>query len=324
MRFRFARSLRGIAFVSLLVACGSRTGLFTVDTPEELPLADAGQDGSRRDSGFDGDFPDALPPLDVQPPTDVNRNDCPDADSTYVYLVGEGNELYSFYPPDASFRFIGNLACPTADPGATPFSMAVDRKGKAYVVFSDGELFNVSTLTAACISTAYVPNQQGFSSFGMGFATIGAGPDEALFLANDPQTTGGNGASALGRLEIPQLTITRIGNFSPQIRGAEFTGTGDGRLFAFYNKTDNNGPSFIGEINTSTGAVIGEKFLPGVSQGSGWAFGFWGGDFYTFTSADGATSNVTRYRPMDDTVTDITTLPARIVRAGVSTCAPQQ
>ena len=93
---------------------------------------DAGGDGPiRLDGSVDSSIPDALPPLDVQPPIDANRNDCPDADSTYVYLVSASTELYSFYPPDETYRFIGNLVCPTQDGNATPFSMAVDRKGKA-------------------------------------------------------------------------------------------------------------------------------------------------------------------------------------------------
>ena len=75
-----------------------------------------------------GQVSDALPPIDVTVPVDA-FNDCPDAGATLIYVVSEQNELLSFYPPTATFTPIGTLACPDADPTATPFSMAVDRTG---------------------------------------------------------------------------------------------------------------------------------------------------------------------------------------------------
>ncbi|MGH7281076.1 MAG: hypothetical protein ACRELY_06100, partial [Polyangiaceae bacterium] len=62
--------------------------------------------------------------------------------------------------------------------------------------------------------------------------------------------------------------------------------------------------------------------LPGVTIQGGWAFGFWGGDFYTFTG--GGPSTVTRFRPSDKSIVQVATYPSEIVGAGVSTCAPQQ
>src|SRR5262249_19500434 len=115
-------------------------------------------------------------------------------------------------------------------------------------------------------------------------------------------------------------------DFSPKISRAELTGTGDGRLYAFYTQPGQNtdtSPSLIGEIDSQTGRVIGQRTFPTVHQGDAWAFAFWSGDFYMFHAPRGATT-VTRWRPTDDSVTDITTTPLRIVGAGVSTCAPQQ
>ena len=64
--------------------------------------------------------------------------------------------------------------------------MAVDRTGIAYVVFSpSGELFRVSTATAACEPTPFVSGQGGFSStFGMGFSGDTDG-GETLYVAGD-------------------------------------------------------------------------------------------------------------------------------------------
>ncbi|MDB4944499.1 MAG: hypothetical protein JWP97_4033 [Labilithrix sp.] len=307
-----------------IFACGSRTGLFGEDDgtggtvlPDGavIPPGREGGPGPR-----DGEVTDdsSLPPLDAAP-RDASRLDCPDAEATLIYVVTTNYDLYSYYPTDGAFTFISKIACPSSG-GATPFSMAVDRKGIAYVAYNDGTLFRVSTLTGACIGTTFQPNQQGFSTFGMGFATNAAGPTETLYVASSGNS--GIGDGVLGRIDTTSFALTRIGNIVPATRGAELTGTGDGRLYGFYKRGENSPPSYIGEINPSTAAVLAETPLPSVDQGNGWAFGFWGGDFYMFTSADGVTSDVTRYRPADSSVTVVGNLPSLIVGAGVSTCAP--
>lgn len=325
-RRALARAPHVSVLLLCLAACGSRTGLFGEEDEDGDLLPDGGRivDGGR-DARFDGDapfFPDGpLPPIDAAP-RDANRTDCPDAEATLVYVVTTENELFSFYPVDGSFKFISKIACP-APPGDTPFSMAVDRKGVAYIEFTDQRIYRVSTATGACIGTTFQPNQQGFGNFGMGYATNDVGPTETLFLAgtrdqNMPTSPG------LARVDTTNFQLTKVGNFVPDIARAELTGTGDGRLYAFYTKGIGNGPpSFIGEIDTNTAAVVAETPFPTVDQGNGWAFAFWGGDFYMFT-APGGGSDVTRYRPIDNSVTVVATLPTRIVGAGVSTCAPSQ
>ena len=317
--------LARLAFVLLfIVACGSRTGLFGSDEDgfELLPDGGIRIDGGRDASVSDVQQFDVLPPLDARPPRDANRLDCPDPDSTLVYVVTTDNQLYSFYPTDGEFKFISNIACP-AESGETPFSMAVDRKGVAYVQFTDQKLYRVSTATGACVGTPFVPNQQGFGEFGMGYATNDIGPTETLFVAGTRGSTQMS-SPGLARIDSTTFALTKVGNFVPDIARAELTGTGDGRLYAFYTKGIENGPpSFIGEIDTNTAQVIAETPFPTVDQGNGWAFAAWGGDFYMFT-APGGGSDVTRYRPSDNSVTVVAQLPTRIVGAGVSTCAPAQ
>ena len=306
------------------VACGSRTGLWGTedDDVERLPDGGVRVDSGRDSSLTDASVPEVLPTIDAQPPRDASRIDCPDADSTLVYVVTTDNELYSFFPEDGSFKFISNIACP-APPGQSPFSMAVDRRGVAYVQFTDKRLYRVSTATGACIGTSFTPDQQGFGAFGMGYATNDVGPTEFLFVAgtrDQNQVT----SPGLARIDPATFALTKVGNFVPDIARAELTGTGDGRLFAFYTKSASNGPpSYIGEINTTTARLVAETPLPTVDQGNGWAFAFWGGDFYMFT-APGGGSDVIRYRPSDNSVTVVASLPTRIVGAGVSTCAPSQ
>jgi hypothetical protein len=319
-------AVRRVAFLLLLVACGSRTGLFVDDdgftnVPGQDAGPDAHRDGGRRDSAVE----DAPPPLDVRPPVDVDRRDCPDADATLVYTITSTYDLQSFNPDTGQFRLIGKIACPAGD--ATPFSMAVDRRGIAYVLFTDERLYRVSTATAACISTPYTPRQSNFRLFGMGFATNSVGPIETLFVAGDDRQNN-PGASGLARITPGPFGLTPVGDFFPSIDSAELTGTGDGRLFAFYRKGNDSPPSYIGEIDPDTAEVIGERRFDSVDQGWGWAFAYWGGDFYMFHApgADSASAStrVTRWRPADDSVTQVATTSLRIVGAGVSTCAPQQ
>ncbi len=312
-----------VASLGLASACGSRTGL-----PFEEATAvttDSGDGATKRDVTPDR-RPDVLPLIDATPLPDVVRNDCPDAAATLIYVVTTQYDLYSFEPTAGSFKRIGNITCP-APSGATPFSMAVDRRGVAYVVFQNsagpngpslpgnGMLFRVSTSTAACIGTSYVPGQQGIATFGMGFASNTNGPDETLFIASD------DGQPRLGAIDVQNFTLGIIGPFNPPITRAELTGTGDGRLFAFYAKSATS--SAIAQIDKQTGQVTAESPLATVSQGTHWAFGFWGGDFYTFTGPQGGTT-VTRFRPSDNSVADIAQLNQEIVGAGVSTCAPEK
>jgi hypothetical protein len=57
-----------------------------------------------------------------------------------------------------------------------------------------------------------------------------------------------------------------------------------------------------------------------------WAFAYWGGDFYFFTSSNAepaGVSLISRYHPGDPPVAKLlTTFGGTIVGAGVSTCAP--
>ena len=98
-----------------VASCGSRTGLFTegfgVGTTTNGPhtITEAGADGTldAADTGLD-----VIPPIDVMPKPDVDRTDCPDADATFIYVVTQQQELFSFFPPTLTFKLVGNLVCP--------------------------------------------------------------------------------------------------------------------------------------------------------------------------------------------------------------------
>jgi hypothetical protein len=304
-----------VASVAALAACGSRTGLLPATFVEDdaEPVLEAGTDAPLDRSPDVRDA--ALPPIDVTPPADV-ASQCPDAAATLVYVISESNNLYSFLPSTEAFTYIGTIECPASSGSA--FSMAVSRTGTAYVVFSDGELFRVSTATAACAATSFFPGQSGFPTFGMAFSNDTGDAGETLYVAGD------NDPSELARIDVTNFALTTVGAFEPPITRAELTGTGAGDLFAFWEQPD-SGPSAIVQIDKANARVTASSPLPGVMQGSGWAFAFWGGDFYLFTApGPTVTTIVQRYRPSDGSIVEVAKLDDLIVGAGVSTCAPQR
>jgi hypothetical protein len=107
-----------------------------------------------------------------------------------VYLVTDEDDLYGFQPDDLTFQKVGILRCPAA-PGATPNSLAVDRKGTAWVHYTDGSLHRASTRDARCVATAFGAQHNGFFQPGVAFASTGPDLiDETLFLWGGTTVTG--------------------------------------------------------------------------------------------------------------------------------------
>jgi hypothetical protein len=292
-----------------------------------LVLSSAGCGSSQR-SSFDG----ASGASTTTPPPDGNfgasdagatktgPDGCSDA-AKLVYVVDDAKQLYSFEPALLRFTKIGKLACPTT---ATPNSMAVDRSGTAWVNMSDGTLFKASTADASCSATPFQPNQQGFVRFGMAFASDTAGgTSETLYVVGINDTDSGKG---LAKIDLTTFVLTTIGDFSGALKGkgAELTGTGNGKLYGFFTTS----PATLAEIDKTTGATSNERKLDGVDTGSAWAFSFWGGDFWFYTAAGSLVpepSKVTQLRASSDDALQLVRSDVggfRIVGAGVSTCAP--
>jgi hypothetical protein len=291
--------------LTVAVACGARTGL---DVPERH---ETGPD-ARFEAGIDvieEDAPIEFPPLDAAK-HDVDITGCPPL--TYIWAVADDDYLLRFDPPSATFTKIAKIVCPAN--GSHPFSMAVDRESVAFVEYENGMLFQVSTADGSCASTPYVADQQPpFGNFGMAYVTVGTGPTEQLFIAAEQPST-------LGMIMPPTFTVQQIAVTTPEIGFAELTGTGDGRLYAYY-AFNGSGGSYIAELDKTTGQVLGQDSLPTVDRGSGWAFAFWGGDFWIFT--DPGTQNTWHWDTQAKTATLVAHYTAQIVGAGVSTCAPQ-
>jgi len=214
---------------------------------------------------------------------------CPSGSA--IYTLDSNADLYAFDPPSLTFSLIGTLNCPSAF--ATPFSMAVARDGTAWVVFTDGTLYTVDTMTAACSSTAFVPGQQGFLTFGMGFsANAPNSPDETLFVSEsnfDGSTIG------LATIDLQTLVLTPVAMYDSLNARAEMTGTGDAQLFGAFEGS----PYIVAEIDKTTAQILSQapqtaiNYAPGSSN---FAFAFWGGDFWLFVGP-GFSTDVFQYKP---------------------------
>lgn len=285
----------------------------------------------------DGSFGDQIEVCEFEQCTNGNCGDdvCGAAGADLIYLVDDTNNFYSFDPrllPNDPFRTIGVLSCAggTALPGfdpaegpATPFSMSVDRNGTAWVLYSSGRIFHVSTTDASCQPTTFQVGQNGFELFGMGFVSNSAGSnDETLFISGGAASSqsGGN----LGAINTGTLGVTSIGPLTTSAEyQPELTGTGDAELYGYYPGTN----SFVGRIDKTTGSNAQTwplESLTGTVRA--WAFAHWGGEYYIFiTTSDlfSDTANVLKLNTGTGMVTDVRSNTGKIiVGAGVSTCAP--
>ena len=303
--FCLASSFGLAAFTLGGASCGART-----DLGGHLEVDDATTEADHKaDAHADQDVFDA--PEDIVFPDVPIVTNCADAGTQYIYVITEQNELYSFFPPTLGFTKIGNIGCSSQ---ATPFSMGVDRSGIAYSVFTDGNLFEISTLNAACKATTFKPGQSGITTFGMGFeGAVDAG--ETLYIAGE-----GTNTARLGTIDTQTFKLSVIGPFQPKNGGrCELTGTGDGRLFAFCLPQQGNGGDLV-NLDPQTAQIIAEVAVPVGGSQDAFAYAFYGGLFYIFTGSQGST--VTTFDPISLQTKVVASLSSTIVGAGVSTCAP--
>jgi hypothetical protein len=251
--------------------------------------------------------------------------ECDPTTTLYVYVVAADNTLYRFFPPMLSFEAVGTLDCP--DSRSQPYSMAVDRFGTAWVEYGDGNLFHVSTKTAACTATPYQPPPPGgpFLNFGMGFSTNAVNSSNETLWVND-SGSGNRGGEGLGWIDTETYQLHYVGNYrglTNAINLAELTGTGDALLYGGFA----GDPFELAEIDKTNAQILSEAPMQAVTQTGNsalnFAFAFWGGAFWLFEGPD-SYSGVYLYNPTARTTTMVTQVPYVIVGAGVSTCAPRK
>lgn len=255
---------------------------------------------------------------------------CTNGDDSPVFVVSYATDgsavIHRFDPPSATFTTVQKLSCmidPSTPEGETPFSMAVDHAGQAYVLFRDGRVFRADTDGTDCSPTSYTYDPSLFSQvFGMGFAASAAWGGERLFVSSFFDGT----PSRLGYIDTDAMTFHPVGTFSKDVGYAELTGTGDGQLFGF-GITENDSTAHVVTIDPDTAAIVSDTAVSADENPGGWAFAFWGGDYYLFYS--GATlfsegSTVDRIRADGTVDQGYAKLPGRtIMGAGVSVCAPR-
>lgn len=269
-----------------------------------------------------------------------------------IYVVDETYNLLSFDPrligtPAGPYHVIGHLNCPnpgtSLQPGggaATPFSMAVDRNAVAWVLYSSGKLYKVSTADASCQATSFTPQQtvsgpggsQQFSLFGMAYVSDTAGGDtEKLFIGGGNVDAASSGSLGWIDTSAANLAVNYVHSIAPSAEySAELTGLGDTTLWLFFPDTTQQ--SFVTQLDKTTGAGIGNPFRFDLAaagrQVQAWAFAQWGGKFYVFvTTVDslGGNQNATVHevdRASGAHSVILQNQPYPVVGAGVSTCAP--
>ncbi|MDB4989388.1 MAG: hypothetical protein JWN04_4566 [Myxococcaceae bacterium] len=250
-----------------------------------------------------------------------SSDDCSDA-AKLVYVVDQNGQLASFRPDKLQFLDIGALGC---DKSSNPFSMSVDRQGSAWIIYGSGRLYRASTSDASCTATSRPGGAGGFSQFGMGFVASAAKPaQDTLFIAGsggDPLDVLLGTQTRLGVIDTSTLSTTSIGPLDGS--SPELTGTGDGKLWAFYAVSS---PPQLQRLDPKTATTLESHVLEAIDSAgaSAWAMAFWGGDFWLFLQSVGA-SSTTVYR-VDGTTFEQTVAikdtGRSIVGAGVSTCAP--
>lgn len=244
-----------------------------------------------------------------------------------VYVVDIEDRLYSFNPANELnlFQLLGTIDCPDVD--GSPFSMAVDRGGRAWLLYSSGEMFWVNIASLACEAAPFPPGSEGFDAFGMGFATdTEGGSAETLYIggsraAGGPIWLGVIDKTTVNPVPVDTMDCTTI---------PEFTGTGNALLFGYIPEEPQ--PRVV-EVDKLTGEFVRQWSLPPIGEQMSvlsWAFAHWGGRLFTFTTmtASGGTEpmTVSTVQRLDTQTGLVETVvhdaPNFIVGAGVSTCAP--
>jgi hypothetical protein len=206
----------------------------------------------------------------------------PGAHGDVIFVLSIAAEIWAYDPAANTFALVAPATCGGAE---APYSMAVDRAGRAWVLYADSEDLRTIDLDdpKGCEDPGFTPGQAGFGLFGMAFSS--SGPDDpcSKLYAHSYSGAGpfdeGPGAGALGVIDPDTLILTSIGPIDYD--GGELAGTADGRLFAFAGV----GPAKLVEYDKATAAPIATMPLDGLSKTSASAFAFHRGDVYFFTDA---------------------------------------
>ncbi len=260
---------------------------------------------------------DAEPPPPLVPTTpdasddapNPASEDCAGSEIKQIFALSRNPDaLYRFDPEALTFTLLGYLDCPVSG----TFSMAIDRRGIAWIVFGSGVLVNVRLDTLKCTEVLLnTVSAQPPNVFGMAFVADDSPAHESLFLLND----------SLYRVDRTTRDTARVGSTSlPGV--AELTGTDDGQLYGYSGES-----GVIAQLDKTTGTSIKSYRTPLIDQGV-LALAQWGGDFWLFTGVRSSgilVDRVTRFSPATGEFKEVlSNTGIHILGAGSSTCAPSK
>ena len=251
--------------------------------------------------------------------------ECPES-ARRVYVVDRTARLVRFDPGgERPFQQVGQLRCPAAQTAIDdwreaphPFSMSVDRHGRAWVLYSSGELFVVSTTDASCRRAAWEPGRGGYSLFGMGFARLGG--REQLFVAGGSLDELARGEGKIGVIDTATLAADTIGRHRRGDHSPELGGVAEA-LYAFY---PGESVARIDPLTAETRELWRLGALPSEGRPRTWAFAPYRGKFYLFVGEEwgGRKNRVYVLEPGGGGARLLyDSIPHDVTGAGVSTCA---
>lgn len=284
----------GASVVALAWACGGNPGT-NFDGGAESDSGGGSSDATADSPGFR----ESGPPIESGPAVDAS-NDCCPANAQYIYITGEGAQLWSFWPPTFKFTLVGTLSCTSS-----PTHMTVDRNGTAWVVGDGGSIYKTSTLDAKCSALSTWSPKNGFSDFALSFIGLSCG-DTSLYMLGQDQ-------GELARFDTASSAFTKLG--SPNVAGilGDMTTNGDGTLYFL-----NDAPTLhLYDIDPASAAVKKTYTIPNASGGGNQALAYFGGRFYAFEN-----DVVYEYDPTTNKTKNIGTAPISVTGAGQSTCVP--
>ncbi|MDF2697180.1 MAG: hypothetical protein K0S65_5563, partial [Labilithrix sp.] len=262
-----------------------------------------------RDAGPSGDL---ISPPEAGPDGDASTSppeECTGENKQIYVITPSPPAIHRFNPETLTFALVGYLDCPATSAGLSANSMAIDRKGVAWVGFRGGSVAQLRLDTFECKEITIRNQPTDLTVFGMAFAKDDSITGETLYLYNrflfkvDPATR------ELGVIGEPGLGTD-----------GELTGTGDGQLYGFAPLS-----GVVAHFDKSTAKPL-ESYRTSALDLNEFAFAQWGGDFWLFTRPQGrATGIVTRFSPATgESKIVVADTGIRIIGAGSSTCAPYE
>ena len=276
-----------------------------------------------------------------------------------IYVATQNGHLVPFDPESATFGASRPL-CPEVD--ARAVAMSIDRRGHAWVVFTNGLLYDMDLETGACTvasdaplpdpywwwwssSLSFVSVAEGSASETLFYSFSDHGREDGMTPCSPEGTVAGDERwswcqSHVATIDTASGALVPLpGAIDAPLFGLHLAGTGGGELWSLSFEHDpatdpwsSDATPVLLQLDKTTGTPI-ESYRIDALRGrynywwderrSG-GLAFWGGRFYIFLHAEGARSaSIHRYDPASGLVEPIMAESGlTIADVGVSTCAP--